>query len=57
MRHVGKRITLIMGKAAKLKANTIVEKEYLYSDKICYHKADKDRGLIERGRSIDLVGV
>ena len=57
MRHVGKRITLIMGKAAKLKANIIVEKEYLYSDKICYHKADKDRGLIERGRSIDLVGV
>lgn len=50
-----------MGKAAKLKVNTIVEKQlFLYSDKICYHKADKDRGfklMIEWGRFIDLVGV
>ena len=51
MRHAGKRMSWIMGNA-KLRVNIIVEKElFLYSDKTCYHKADKDRGLIvERGR-------
>ena len=42
------------GKTWGSTVNIIVEKEFLYFDKTCYHKADKDRGLIEWSRSIEL---
>jgi hypothetical protein len=47
-----------MGNAKRRVNFIVVKKEFLYSDEICYHKADKDRGLIvERGRFVVLVGV